>query len=75
MEQKTPQPTNHPLVSKQCSQCHGTIDGIEHEGFLWPEWMNKADSAKFPPHGPRIYNLSDGWCWTCAAKGGKSWHK
>lgn len=63
------------LVEGKCSICEYTIIGIEHDGYLWPSWMLKENSIKYPPHGPRLYNFERQECWKCAMKAGEEWHR
>lgn len=71
----TSQRTNLPTTSKTCKECKGDVEGLIHDGYLWPLWMAKKDSTLFPPHGPRLFNIELMQCWTCCVVKGGTWHR
>jgi len=63
------------VVVRKCSKCGRNVVGLVHDGFLWPIWMKKKGVWKYPPHGPRLYNLEKEECWYCSILSGEDWHR
>lgn len=58
-----------------CEQCNREVVGLVEQGYLWPLWMEQYNSAKFPPHGPRLFNIALMQCWHCSIINNTSWHR
>ena len=67
--------TEYELLTEICSYCGDSITGYKNGQFLWPRWIEKDNSIKFPNHGPRIYNYQCMMCWNCSIKQGDDWHR
>lgn len=57
-----------------CPLCGLTVVGLLHDGYLWPLWMREG-CWRFPPKGPKLYNLELKECWKCSVKHERSWHR
>ena len=61
--------------ARLCTTCDKEVQGIVHDGYLWPLWMRNANATKFPPHGPRVFHIEKSQCWCCAVKEDEEWYR